>query len=176
MFRLKLFAVSALLDPHHPDVRHHEGTLRELYNFTTKLPTEECPPLNAISLPAFRRNLHVPCQFGSLASHEVAMNRVPSTYERVFDVPDVESQMEWALVGSKGTVSPLHIDSEGLGTVVVILDGSKYWIVATRYGEQQIICSVDSLGPHWTPYVFNDGDGVEGFRFEAVHLQKGDML
>jgi hypothetical protein len=43
-------------------------------------------------------------------------------------------------------------------------------------GERDTICSVDSLGPGWNPYFVNDGDNVKHFRFEGVHLQKGDML
>jgi hypothetical protein len=84
--------------------------------------------------------------------------------------------MEWSLIGGRGSVSPFHIDSEGFGTVVVVLEGSKYWVTATRLGESDKICSVDSLGPGWTPYFVNDGDNASRFRFEGVHLQKGDML
>lgn len=143
---------------------------------TTTLSNEDCPPLNAISLPAYRRNLYVPPQFGSIASHEVAQSRLPLNYGTVFDIPDVKSKMEWSLIGGKGSISPFHVDPEGFGTVVVVLEGSKYWILATRLGEDDIICSVDSLGAEWNPYVVNEGDNVNRFRFEAVHLQKGDML
>lgn len=94
----------------------------------------------------------------------------------MFNVPNINSYMEWSLIGGRGAISSFHIDSEGFGTVVVVLEGSKYWIVATRTGETDMISSVDSLGPDWTPYFFNDGDNAKGFRFEAVHLRKGDML
>jgi len=154
----------------------HQGTLRDLHKITTTLSSEECPPLNAISLPARRRNLYVPPQFGSVASHEVAQSRLPPDYETTFEVPDMKSEMEWSLVGGKGAISPFHIDSVGLGTVVVVLEGSKYWILITELGEHHIIRSVDSLGPGWNPYFINDGDNVKRFRFEGVHLQKGDML
>lgn len=143
---------------------------------TTTLSSKDCPPINAISLPAYRRNLFIPCQFGSMASHEVAQSRLPSDYETLFKVPDIKSDMEWSLIGGRGAVSPFHIDSDGFGTCVVVLEGAKYWIVATRLGEHENICSVDSLGPAWNPYFINDGDNVNLFRFEAVHLQKGDML
>jgi hypothetical protein len=135
-----------------------------------------CPPLNAISLPSHLRNLFIPCQFGSLASHEVAQSRLPYEYSTTFDVPDISSELEWSLIGGKGAISPFHIDSDGFGTVVVVLEGSKYWVVATRVGEDENICNVDSLGPSWNPYLINDGDSTKRFRFEAVHLQKGDML
>lgn len=80
------------------------------------------------------------------------------------------------MIGTKGAVSPIHVDSDGLGTVVAILEGSKYWIVMTQFGEEDGLCSVDSLGPSWNPYLINDGNKADQFRFEGVHLQKGDML
>jgi hypothetical protein len=147
-----------------------------LHEITSSLPVEDCPPLNAISLPVYKRNLYIPTQFGSFASHEVAQSRIPSDYDAVFDVPDIRPNMEWSLVGGRGSVSPLHADSDGLGTVVVILDGSKYWILLSRFGEDDVICSVDSLGPSWCPYLTRDVEKAKDFRFEGVHLQKGDML
>ena len=111
-----------------------------------------------------------------MASHEVAQSRVPPDYERRFDIPDIKPLMEWSLIGSKGTISPLHADSDGLGTVVVVLEGSKYWVVVTRFGEEEIICSADSLGPSWNPYFINEGENANRYRFEGVHMQKGDMM
>ena len=84
--------------------------------------------------------------------------------------------MECSLIGGKGAISPFHVDSVSLGTVVVILEGSKYWIVITQMGEHEIISSVDSLSPGWNPYFVNDGDNMKHFCYEGVHLQKGDML
>jgi hypothetical protein len=176
LFCLKFCSVSTKVHPQEPDLRIHQGTLRDFHKITTTLSSEECPPINAISLPAHARNHYVPPQFGSVASHEVAQSRVPPDYKDDFEVPDVKWRMEWSLIGGKGAISPFHVDSVGFGTVVVVLEGSKYWIVATKMGEQDMICSVDSLGPGWNPYFPNDGDNVKGFRFEGVHLQKGDML
>lgn len=84
--------------------------------------------------------------------------------------------MEWSIIGGKGAISPFHIATEGLGTLVVVLEGSMYWVIATRVRESDSICSVESLGPAWSPYFVNEGDNANRFRFEAVHLQKGDML
>jgi hypothetical protein len=84
--------------------------------------------------------------------------------------------MEWSLIGGRGAISPFHIDSEGFGTVVSVLEGAKYWIVATRFGGSDTVSSVDSLGPEWHPYFLNDGNDGQRFRFEGIHLQKGDML
>ena len=108
--------------------------------------------------------------------HEVAQSCLPREYEETFQVPDVRSSMEWSLIGGRDAISPFHLDSEGLGTVVAVLEGSKYWIVATRMGESDKISSVDSLGPNWSPYFLNEGNNADHFRFEAVHLQKGDIL
>jgi hypothetical protein len=143
---------------------------------TSNLSNMDCPPLNAISLPSNLRNLFIPCQFRSLVSHEVAQSRLPTNYETMFEVPEVKSKLEWSLIGGKGAISPFHIDSDGFGTVVVVLEGSKYWIVATRLGDDDNISSVDSLGPTWNPYFVNEGDNANRFRFEGVHLRKGDML
>ena len=159
-----------------PDHCHHQGTLRDLHKIATTMPEEEHPPLNAISLPASRRNLYIPSQFGSVASHEVAQSRMPPGYDTTFKVPDLRGHMEWSLIGSRGAISPFHVDSVGLGTVVVVLEGSKYWIVITRMGDHEIISSVDSLGPGWNPYFINNGDNVKHFFYEGVHLQKGNML
>jgi hypothetical protein len=163
------------VDATNPNSRHRRGTLREFYQKLTTL-GKDCPPINAISLPAYYRNLHIPCQFGSVASHELAQSRQSLRYGTAFDVPGIKQEMEWSLVGGKGAISSFHVDSDGFGTVVSVLEGSKYWIVATRFGEHDNICSVDSLGPHWNPYFINEGDNAKHFRFEAVHLQKGDML
>ena len=139
------------MDPHDSDTRHRQTTLREFYEMSNTSSSEECPPINAISLPAYYRNLYIPCQFGSLASHEVAQSRVPFHYATAFQVPDIKSQIEWSLIGGRGAISPFHVDSDGFGTVVTVLEGSKYWIVATRFGLHDNICLVDSLGPHWSP-------------------------
>ena len=53
----------------------------------------------------------------------------PTQYETVFNIPDIKPQMEWSLIGSRGAISPLHTDSNGLGTLIVVLNGSKYWIL-----------------------------------------------
>ena len=105
-----------------PDRCHHQGTLRDLHKIATTMPEEERPPLNAISLPTSQRNLYIPSQFGSVASHEVTQSWMPPGYDTTFKVPDLRGHMEWSLIGSRGAISPFHVDSVGLGTVVVVLD------------------------------------------------------
>ena len=74
----KFCLVSTKKDTHKPEQQLHWGTLRELHNMTETFSNEECPPLNAISLPAYHRSLYIPPQFGSVASHEVAQLWVPT--------------------------------------------------------------------------------------------------
>ena len=150
--------------------------LREFYSITTSLPSNNCSPLNAISLPSSQRNLYVACHFGSMASHEVTQTHIPSHYGTTFTVPNTKPHTEWSLIGGKGAISPFHINTEGLATVVVLLKGFKYWILATPIREDDNLCSAGSLGPNWDPYILNVGDNANLFHFEAVHLQKGDML
>src|SRR5882757_4231094 len=169
-------SVGSFFDPHNPELRHHQGTLREFYEITSTLSSEDCPPLNAISLPVHPRTLYIPCQFGSLASHEVAQSRVPPQYETTFGVSGVKSKMEWCLIGGQGAVSPFHMDSDGHGTALIVLKGGKYWILPTRLTDTDTLSSFESLGPGWNPYYVNEGENVNRFRFEAVHLQKGNML
>ena len=157
-------------------MRHFQGTLRDLFEITTTFPADACPPLNAISLPAAFRNLLVPSKWECIASHELAQSHVPALYRTLFNVPHTREQTEWSLIGSKDAISSMHIDAEGFATLIMVLEGSKYWIVATRVGDDEDICSVDSLGPNWDPYHVNEGNNASRYRFEAVHLQKGDML
>ena len=162
--------------PSRPELRHFQGTLRELYEITTTLPVDRCPPLNAIALPSAFRNLLVPSKWDCIASHELAQSRVPASYATLFDIPHTREHTEWSLIGGKDAISSMHIDAEGFGTLVLVLEGSKYWIVATQIGDDEDICSVDSLGPNWDPYIINQENDLSRYRFEAVHLQKGDML
>jgi hypothetical protein len=163
------------MDPVNPGLHHHSGTLREMHKLVQDL-GEECPPINTISLPGNARNLYIPFQFGSLASHKVAQSRVPSRYQKIFNLADTKEHTEWSLIGGKGAISPFHVDAEGLGTVINIHFGSKYCVFATRIGECESLCLVNSLGASWDPYAVNDEDIAKHFHFEGVHLRQGDMV
>jgi hypothetical protein len=69
-----------------------------------------------------------------------------------------------------------QLHAEGFATLVLVLKGSKYWIVVTQIGDNEDICSIDSLTPNWDPYHINEGSNDGHYQFEAVHLQKGDMM
>ena len=155
------------------DVCHVQGTLREFHQITTTFPENTFPPLNAISLPA---GFLIPSKWESIASHELAQTHVLTCYSTAFDVPDTRHHTEWSLIGGKDVISSMHIDSEGFGTLVIVLEGSKYWIIATQIGEDEDLCTINSLGPNWNLYVINEGNNISQYQFEAVTLQKGDTL
>jgi hypothetical protein len=111
-----------------------------------------------------------------MASHEVAQTRFPSQYATVFNVPDTKAHTEWSLIRARGAISSFHMDYKGLAAVVVILKGSKYWILVTQIGDDEDTRSADSLGPDWDPYFLNVGNNVNCFHFKAVHLWTSDML
>jgi hypothetical protein len=52
------------------------------------------------------------------------------------------------LIGEKDAISSMHVNAEGFATLVLVLEGSKYWIVATQIGDDKDICSINSLGPN----------------------------
>jgi hypothetical protein len=164
------------MHPSRPDTQHFQGTLRDLFEITTTFPTKCCPPLNAISLPAGFRNLLVPSKLECITSHELAQSHVSASYMTLFDVPGTRELTEWSLIGGKDAISSMHVDAEGFATLVLVLEGSKYWIVATQIGDNEDICSIDSLGPNWNPYHINERSNDGRYQFEAVHLQKGDMM
>jgi hypothetical protein len=181
-FILIVILLTAMLEaapythPSRPDTRHCQGTLCDLFEITTTFPTERCPPLNAISLPAGFRNLLVPSEWECIASHELAQSRVPASYATLFDVPGTRELTEWSLIGGKDAMSSMHVDAEAFTTLVLVLEGGKYWIVVTQIGDNESICSIDSLGFNWDPYHINEGSNDGCYQFEVVHLQKGDMM
>lgn len=37
--------------------------------------------------------------------------------------------MRWAIAATANTITWLHIDSDGLGTIIMVINGMKVWIV-----------------------------------------------
>ncbi|KAJ3743739.1 hypothetical protein DFH05DRAFT_1543957 [Lentinula detonsa] len=79
--------------------------------------------------------------------------------------------MYWAIAGQKGAYSLLHMDANGLCTVVEPMTGQKYWVIA-RPKDDVIMSSIDlmdilnielkDISPFWN--------------FYAVILQPGDIF
>jgi hypothetical protein len=93
------------MHPSRPDTWHFQGTLRDLFEITTTFPAENCPPLNAISLPAEFSNLLVPSKWKCIASHELAQSHIPASYTTLFNIPGTRELTEWSLIGGKDAIS-----------------------------------------------------------------------
>ena len=91
-----------------------------------------------------------------IASHELVQSCVPASYATLFNVPQTRELTEWSLTGGKDAISSMHVDTEGFAMLVLVLEGSKYWVVVTQIGDDEDICSLDSLGPNWNPYLINE--------------------
>ena len=92
-----------------------------------------------------------------LAAHELAQSCILASYATLFNVLQTRELMEWSLIGGKDAISSMHVDAKCFATLVLVLEGSKYWIVATQIGGNEDICSIDFLGPNWDPYLINEG-------------------
>ncbi|KAJ3780313.1 hypothetical protein GGU10DRAFT_380815 [Lentinula aff. detonsa] len=79
--------------------------------------------------------------------------------------------MYWAIAGQKGAYSLLHMDANGLCTVVEPMTGQKYWVIA-RPKDDVIMSSIDLMD------ILNVEleDIFLFWNFYAVILQPGDIL
>jgi hypothetical protein len=87
----------------------------------------------------------------------MVQSRIPAPYATLFNIPGIRKLTEWSLIGGKDAISSMHVDAEGFATLVLVLEGSKYWIVVMQIGDDEDICSIDSLGLNWDPYHINEG-------------------
>ena len=62
-----------------------------------------------------------------------------------------------------------HVDTGGVGTVVIILEGCKVWFVGTPMDA-----SDDVMSPNFA--AFNGYKPFASLRWEALALKKGDVL
>ena len=53
----------------------------------------------------------------------------------VFYVPNTRHYTEWSLIGRRDSISLMHIDAKRFGTVIIMLEERKYWIVVTLDGR-----------------------------------------
>ena len=85
------------------------------------------------------------------------------------------SAMRWALVSTSGTYSPWHIDCDGLGMVIEVKEGSKWWIIARpKPGEslQQLLSRIEAFIDVFDPRVSN----ADLWDCEAILLTPGTRL
>ncbi len=83
--------------------------------------------------------------------------------------------LRWSLAATQGAFHHWHIDSDGYGTFVKVITGSKWWIVARpKDGLDVDIFNTTSI---WLDKEFDlDKTGEKLFDVEAILLQPGSEL
>ena len=82
--------------------------------------------------------------------------------------PDI-SHLRWSLAATKDAFHHWHIDSDGYGTFIDVISGSKWWIVARPKNVQ----NVDIFN---TATIFMTYRNLEDLDVEAILLQPGSEL
>jgi hypothetical protein len=118
----------------------------------------------------------------SLASNQIAWQHTRCSPGMVPDNPPSD-HLIWATTATKGATSWTHIDSNGLGTFVDNIVGSKYWVVMNRRREifEDVTSAQNPLGDlssmHALPKNWDPWSAVgEAFEHEAVVLTPGSLL
>lgn len=83
--------------------------------------------------------------------------------------------IRWGLAATTGAFHHWHVDSDGFGTFIDLIAGSKWWIVARPIGDLKHDWST---GTSWLKNkAFDlDRDGKGMFDVEAILLQPGSRL
>ena len=79
------------------------------------------------------------------------------------------SHLRWSLAATKHAFHDWHIDSDGYGTFIDVISGSKWWIVAHPKNVQ----NVDIFN---TATIFMTYRNLEDLDVEAILLQPGSEL
>ena len=82
--------------------------------------------------------------------------------------------LRWNLAATKDAFHVWHIDSDGYGTFVNVVAGSKWWIVARPKDSPGCDLNTSSLLVHEEFSVDNAGENL--FDVEAILLQPGSEL
>ena len=77
--------------------------------------------------------------------------------------------LRWNLAATKDSFHGWHIDSDGYGTFVNVISGSKWWIVARPKNRHNIDAFNNTLA-------FLDGLSPDDIETEAILLQPGSEL
>lgn len=86
--------------------------------------------------------------------------------------------MLWATAATQSATTWGHIDDHGLGTIVKIKTGRKYWVVMCPKpnpappGSDGDMGSINAFPSAWQP----SGSSVELWDHEAILLEAGDIL
>ena len=138
------------MDPHKPKLWHHQATLQQFYQMTTTLSTKDCPPVNAIALPSYQRNLYVSSQLGSVAFHEVAQSCLPSRYPTAFKVPDIRPHTEWSLIRGKALSAHFTWTPKALGQLWLFWRGANIGLLLLNLENMRTDALLTLLGLNGT--------------------------
>ena len=83
----------------------------------------------------------------------------------------------WATAGTRDATSWLHIDDHGLVTIITVVTGSKYWVIARpkrgcNKGSDGDMGSSNAFGGGWEPHLACD----DLWDHEGILLEAGDIL
>jgi hypothetical protein len=91
-------------------------------------------------------------------------------------VPPID-ELVWATTATKNATSFLHIDANGLGTIVDSVAGTKYWVIGKRRRENTLPGSPgDMSSMHWMGESDIDTAKTDCFEHEAVVIEPGTIL
>lgn len=81
----------------------------------------------------------------------------------------------WGLAATAGAFHTFHVDSNGLGTYISPVEGSKWWIVARPIGSLDH-STFEDVGFFLNKSFSVNGNGAGVFALEAILLEPGTTL
>jgi hypothetical protein len=125
--------------------------------------------LNALDLPLYAGDME-PTEYGT-DLHAWDVTRGHHHIDQISSYPT--EHMRWALVGLQNALTFLHIDCEGLGTDVTVVDGGKAWgFLRERHNNPLSSINFFLNDSFCLNEVFSSSD----YDFEVVALRPGDRL
>ncbi|KAK0474126.1 hypothetical protein IW261DRAFT_1569190 [Armillaria novae-zelandiae] len=144
-------------------------SLRELFEEGLE---QEGRVLNALALPCTTSYDSDPLQF-ILSSHCRAFEHTSDMPADIFDTTYPVSTTSFWLVATKGTISYMHCDCHGVGTVVEVLCGRKLWYIFQHRGSSADDSMIEEYMGDWAPGFIPSPDEWEA---EVVLLEPGSAF
>lgn len=154
-------------DGKNPEACHQIGTLRDL------LDSDGIVALNALDLPLVHPTVKIPPLFSDISTDAYSYNIVKHLL-KVRPMPHVTS---WGTGSTGHSVSEIHWDDEGFGTIVSVQTGAKWWVVANRKRELAVHVGWDEMSDVNVLHAWKVNDiQALTWEVEAVHLQPTCVL
>lgn len=152
---------------HDSDCLYH-ATLEDILE-ATEGPNNKI--LNALSIPMPEKGyLYSHYSSESEAWRETQGQPMCKINDLAFPAQDVR----WGIAGTTGALHGGHIDSDGFGTFIDIVAGSKIWIIGYPKGHKS------TQNPFTDPFLFQDFDGAianeDKWDLHAIFLPAGTRL